>query len=295
MRRWCTLAALALAALLLGANGSAGTVELANSYFFDVEIAGGRSWRVYVSVPPGDAPEAGFPVMYAADGNTQFLTLAETMRNTARRFDITRDAIVVAIGYPPGADVIHERGIDLTPPTDTAGLADNSGGADGLLDYIDARLQPEIARRHPVDESQEAWFGHSFGGLFGLYAFSTRNEVFDRYYLASPSIWWDNRAILDTVRRFVEDSAELDSELHVTVGEYEQSVAPWSSGHPEADQLEKRLTERGQVSNAQEVVRLAASVSGIRTSITIIPGEDHSSVVPASISRAVHRFLRAAH
>ncbi|MCG8371460.1 MAG: alpha/beta hydrolase, partial [Proteobacteria bacterium] len=163
-------------AILLLAQGS-GAVGLPGSYFFDVESETGRHWRIFVSVPPGEVPESGFPVVYAADGNTQFLTMAETVSNAVRRPDVASGAIVVGIGYPDGIDAVVERGFDLTPTTGPDDSPVRGGGADVLLEFVRSELQPEIARRHDVDASREAWFGHSFGGLFGLYVYATRNDT----------------------------------------------------------------------------------------------------------------------
>ena len=40
--------------------------------------------------------------------------------------------------------------------------------------------------------SSRVIIGHSYGGLFGTYAFCTNNQVFGNYILLSPSLWFDN-------------------------------------------------------------------------------------------------------
>ncbi|MCG8369393.1 MAG: hypothetical protein MJA32_02635, partial [Proteobacteria bacterium] len=242
--------------------------------------------------PPGEVPESGFPVVYAADGNTQFLTMAETVSNAARRPEVASGAIVVGIGYPDGIDAVEERGFDLTPTPGPDDSPVRGGGADVLLEFIRSELQPEIARRHDVDASRRAWFGHSFGGLFGLYVYTRRNDTFDEYFLASPSIWWDDRAILGDVCRFANAPEPGAANVHFTVGQYEQEAAHWIRDKDEAARTQKMLNARGQISNAREVAAFLAGTPGLGVSFDLIPGEDHGSVVPASISRAAHVFLR---
>lgn len=278
--------------LLLAQGAPASGVEAPGSYFFDVASDTGRQWRIFVSVPPGEPPQNGFPVIYAADANTQFLTMAETVAAAARRPDVASGAIVVGIGYPDGLDVEKERGVDLSPSPGPEDSPVQGGGADILLDFIRNELQPEIARRHDVDSAREAWFGHSFGGLFGLHAYATRNDTFDAYLLASPSVWWDGRAILGAVCDFANSPAPDAAVVRFTVGQYEQEAAHWIRDEAEAARMQKMLNARGQISNAREVAAFLAGTPGLSVSIDLIPGEDHGSVVPASISRAAHVFLR---
>ena len=45
-----------------------------------------------------------------------------------------------------------------------------------------------IERNFNVSEDR-AWYGHSFGGLFGLYALFHNDGPFKRFIIGNPSIW----------------------------------------------------------------------------------------------------------
>ena len=125
----------------------------------------GRSYRIQTATI-GEAPPAGYPVLYLLDGDTYFpyaLPLAQTLLN------------------PPGAG-------------EKRALADgdgDSGDAEAFARFLDEELPSLLAARIPIDRSQQSLFGHSYGGLFALYHLYTRGTM-RGYYLSSPSIWWEN-------------------------------------------------------------------------------------------------------
>ena len=48
-----------------------------------VPTHGGEPWRVFIHVPSGPAPEAGWPVLYMTDGNAVIGTAVDAMRAQA--------------------------------------------------------------------------------------------------------------------------------------------------------------------------------------------------------------------
>lgn len=79
------------------------------------------------------------------------------------------------------------------------------GGAEEFLDFIEQKVRPAVQVRFPqATLEREALYGHSYGGLFSLYALLTRPRSFACYIASSPSIWWNERIILEYARRFLE-------------------------------------------------------------------------------------------
>ena len=60
----------------------------------------GLHYEIFVYVPDIEPPVGGFPVVYVLDGNSDFITVAETVRRVSRRPKATGidPAIVVGIG-----------------------------------------------------------------------------------------------------------------------------------------------------------------------------------------------------
>ena len=81
--------------------------------------------------------------------------------------------------------------------------AKKNGGAANFLRFIREELQPFIDKEYPTIPSDRGYFGDSLGGLFGLYALFNEPETFNRYIIGSPSIWWDEKAIVKQAEKFI--------------------------------------------------------------------------------------------
>jgi uncharacterized protein len=262
-----------------------------------------HEYLIMIAHPVGAPPSArGYPVLYLPDANAAFATVAETIGLRSRRPEVTGivPAVVVGIGYATEEPLEPvRRTYDLTPPAAELRLPPRpdgtpwprSGGADEFLDFIARDLKPAIERDFAIDADRQALFGHSFGGLFALHALFTRPRMFGSYIAASPSIWWNECSVLDEERAF---SAAIrhepqDLDVLITVGGCEQElVAAEASGADRELRAEWKRRNR-MVDNARELAaRLAGlTAQGVRATFTQFAGEDHVSVIPAAISRAV--------
>ncbi|RVA88385.1 alpha/beta hydrolase, partial [Mesorhizobium sp. M7A.F.Ca.CA.004.01.1.1] len=164
-----------------------------------------------------------------------------------------------------------------------------TGGAGEFLAFIEDELKPWVASRITVDASRQALYGHSFGGLFALYALFTRPSAFQTWIAASPAIYWEDRAI----DRFLETfEAAIPAGLATTVilsaGEYEtEKLAPFQIG---AEDEEKRLQQK-KVTCTDEFARAMAqrldALPGVRARFELHAGENHMSILPVTVNRAV--------
>ncbi|WP_451977592.1 alpha/beta hydrolase [Azospirillum endophyticum] len=278
------------------AAGEPVAVTLPRTVQWDMTAGGdpSRPHRIFASWPETPPPPEGWPVLYLLDGNSVFGTAAEAMRVVGGHGAAAGipPALVVAIGYPTEkAFDQSRRARDYTPPA--AGAPSGTGGADAFLDFIEGDLKPEVERRFRVDRGRQTLFGHSYGGLFVLHALFTRCGAFQRYVAASPSIWWQDRAILDEERRFTEalPPEAAGRSLLVTVGGNELQAPPGERSDPAR---EERRRKARMEENARELAeRLAALVPrGPAVRFVTFAGENHGSVIPAAVSRAVAVALR---
>ncbi|MFC3690684.1 alpha/beta hydrolase [Chenggangzhangella methanolivorans] len=274
-------------------------VVLSEAVRFDLPAKSGAApYRIFLRTPPGDAPPEGWPVLYMLDGNAVFATAADAIRVQAAWPLGTgvREAAVVAIGYPTEAayDSVR-RSWDYSPPPGAtypphvAGGPDVlTGGADEFLAFIEETLKPEISRRLPVNPARQAIFGHSFGGLFVLYALFNHPEAFATWTAASPTVYWENFTLLRSAERF-EARADRPSgkRVLISVGEYEQTLAPFQVG---AEDEEKRRAghERSRTEeNARAMSERLAAMDDLEVSYELIPCETHMTVLPTAINQAI--------
>jgi predicted alpha/beta superfamily hydrolase len=210
----------------VGEADGAGPPVLADSEAFDMaSTAVGDDFRIFVA--RCHAPDAaGVPVAYVTDANGTFGMTVDIIRYL-QLGRLLPGLLVVGVGYPVagfrGAQLLRSR--DLTPTrrdelNDAEGNPLPSGGAEQFLAFVADELQPAIARRYPIGDDS-TYLGHSFGGLFGAYTLLERPATFDRYLLASPSIWWDDRVILGRTRQAAPDGDGRPTSVAILVGEEE--------------------------------------------------------------------------
>jgi predicted alpha/beta superfamily hydrolase len=247
----------------------------------------GQTYRIFVSIPTTPPPPAGYPVIYALDGNATFPTLAVMARTILPRGAAL--PVVVGIGYPGEFDYGMGRGRDYTPPSSADGPA-KEGGADLFLDFIERELKPLIGTLAPLDPARQALYGHSYGGLCTLHALFTRPAMFQTYLAASPSIWYRERVVLGGMEGFGRRVAALPSKpaLMLAVGELEQ---PSPANGPLQGRDAIAAAHR-MVDNARELgERLQKTPTLARVQFHLLAHEDHGSATFPAMARGLEFFL----
>ncbi|TWF58366.1 alpha/beta hydrolase [Neorhizobium alkalisoli] len=268
--------------------------------FFDLAPAGGgEPYRIFLHIPSEAPPKEGWPLLVLTDGNATFpfasaclVTQAPYPRGTNVGW-----GVIAAVGYPTDSPYdAFRRAWDLGPPPIKSyppyfegGPPVRIGGTGELLDFIEKELFPKIAEMVAIDPARRTLCGHSFGGLFTLYAFFDRPDLFANWVAASPSIFWEGSEILNNEANRKMAAPGAAPFLHLSAGEHEgDELAPFQHQNEDAaKRLENNRTER-TISLAQEMVeRLDGSADGIRAEFELFPGETHMSVLAAVVNRAV--------
>jgi predicted alpha/beta superfamily hydrolase len=291
-----------------GAIHRVGPVAVSNAETWELESAHGVRYRLQVAWPAQPAPVGGYPVIYQLDGDATFVTTVESMRTRAHRADATGVAPSIVVGVAPvadltddltdtlsdhtasGADVIRRRQMlradDFTP----------SLGASRFRVFLASVVQPAVASAFPVNVARATLIGHSLGGLFVLDtlldALHRGASDYDTYVAISPSIWRGGDALWQTVAALSATSLapRLAAQLRVllTVGEYEQALAPWQRDADNAAEILERRRLRRMVDQTREFAdRLTQSVPALGVQCWVFAGEDHASVVLPTMSEAL--------
>lgn len=249
--------------------------------------AGDRQYRVFVAVPQGYLADtsARYPVLYVLDGNDAFPLAVEAQRYLQVQREIP-PLIVVGIGYPVEyySETLVQRYQDYTPSADRRADSTfapsvaqarpdhkleplHSGGAPTFQAALRNDIIPLIDRMYRTTTDRGLW-GHSFGGAFAMYTLFTAPDVFARYALCSPSLWWNGGDLYALERNFAATHRRLDARVFVSVGASEgrQMV----SG---VDSLTRLLQQR--------------AYTGLELTASTFDGETHMSSVPAAMSRSL--------
>jgi uncharacterized protein len=151
-------------------------------------VANGATYEIKVGLPDNYNPSGGkYATIYVLDGKEIFGFVANKCKEISDNLAV-KNALVVSIGY--GKD----RSIDYTPTKVSA----VTGGAPQFLNFIEAQLIPKMQQDYNADTARTSRviLGHSYGGLFGGYAYCVNNKLFGNYILLSPSFWFDNLVTL---------------------------------------------------------------------------------------------------
>ncbi len=241
----------------------------------------GAAYSLLVHIPETPPPAAGFPVITLVDGRALFAAAVMAMRLQSGRPGVTgvAPAVIVGVGYPGEAlfDVGRRSG-DLLPA---------DGGADRFLATLLDEILPWVGRLAPLDATRRALAGHSYGGLFVLHALFARPEAFAAFIAGSPSIWRAADLLHAAETRFTAHHGDARPRLLVTVGGDEQKRQAGDS----PERAARRLMARMHDNAAGLAQRLSASGAAACT-FTVFADENHISVIPAMLSRAVAFALR---
>lgn len=270
-----------------------------------VRAGDGREYRLRLAWPAEPPPPAGFPIVYVLDANAMFGTMVESLRMRSRRPDATgvEPAVIAGIAYPGDApDERARRTYDYTPPPssepkppdDGSSAILETGGAPAFREFIDHVVKPAAQRDLRIDPARQTLFGHSLAGRFVLHTLLTSPTSFQTYIAVSPSVWWDREALFASVDTIAQDPARPlgACRVLVTVGEYEQVLAPWQRSGSRTEEIASRRADRRMVDDARAFAARLEHVSG-EVRFDELAGEDHASVVLRSINQGL-RFASSA-
>lgn len=142
--------------------------------------------------------------------------------------------IVVGIGNEGSFnDWQMERTRDLTPyhipendisDSHSVGTRGVTGGADHFLRFIKNELIPLVESRYSADSLNRGFFGYSLGGLFGVYALINEPHLFQKYYLGSPSLQYNDFALFDSLNHMLPEDLTGIKSIYISVGEKESGT-----------------------------------------------------------------------
>jgi hypothetical protein len=244
----------------------------------------GRDYRLFVSLPESyvDGDTTRYPVLFVLDGNALFGLATDTHR-ALRIFGEVAEIIIVGIGYDARffMDTFVPRWTDYTPSRDVSADTSfarrflsnrsdstlRSGGGAQFLKVLRQEVIPFVDTRFRTTRDRGLW-GHSFGGLFALHVLFEQPDLFTRYAISSPSLWWNQREIIEREANYARDHKVLPARVYLSVGSQEE------------DQLFESFSAALKARGYEQFVLLSH----------VFEGETHASVVPATVSRSL-RFL----
>jgi predicted alpha/beta superfamily hydrolase len=234
----------------------------------------GQDYRIYVSLPQGYSAMADkppkYPVIYSLDANWHFAVDTGSSRSLKLGGELG-DVIVVGIGYPTDDDneIMSLRAWDMRP----------GQGAEAFLGFIQEELIPHIDANFRTVKQDRTLAGHSYGGLFTLYALFHATDTFQRYVAMSPALWYgyeyeDQRVVFDYEEAYASEHHKLPVDLFLSVGEFEP---------------EEMYGGLWMVSNLIEFHQVLEDrdYGGLKMEMVIVEGLGHAGSYPGAFTRGL--------
>jgi predicted alpha/beta superfamily hydrolase len=128
------------------------------------------------------------------------------------------ETIVVGI-----ANVDRKR--DFTFHTDLKDLQKEyptTGHSEKFINFLEKEVKPLIEGNYKTTDKY--LFGQSLGGLMATEILLKRPEMFDNYFIISPSLWWDDESLLKQAKELLSKSPDTKKFVYISVGKGEHPV-----------------------------------------------------------------------
>ena len=170
----------------------------------------GENRKITIQAPSSINKHDAYPVLYLLDGEAFTTMVGGQVQYLSEAYKIIPNLIVVGIhntdrtrDLTPTHSIIGPNG---KPDTSANAFGKNSGGGESFLRFIRDELMPYIETNYPT-APYKILAGHSLGGLISLHCLTNHPEYFNAYIALSPSLQWDNKALLKHFTQKKTDTA----------------------------------------------------------------------------------------
>lgn len=231
-----------------------------------------------IYLPVGYSDTERYNVIYLLDGgmNEDFIHVVGLMQfNTMPWINRVPRSIVVGI-------VNVDRQRDMTYPTTVA--ADKkrfptTGGSEKFISFIETELQPYI-QQHYHTNGNNMLIGQSLGGLVATEILFKKPQLFNKYLIMSPSLWWDAGSLLNYQPSITKSYPTTDIDIYLAVGK--EGLTPTEPARVmevDANLLAEKINDIGN--------------GHIHLSFDYLPDENHATINHQAVFRGFRSLYPA--
>lgn len=248
--------------------------------------------RVHILIPDRKPPTAGFPTLFALDGNAlPELLNAQQLRRLSTESPLVFVFIAPANNLRLDGDA---RAYDYTPPdTDGKPLVDalkpsrKNGGAAEYLKLITQQIRPEVAKLVPLNTQQQTLWGHSYGGLFALYALFHKGG-FTQYIAADPSLWWQSGLFMQQMDTILAQSPQFPhTQLWIEKSGKERKKVGQNAEQQKLIQAREKAAATATPELHRQFAQRLSELPGLKVHYQDYPNDTHGSLFSGSFLRAI--------
>ncbi len=230
----------------------------------------GRDFEVDVFLPRDyRSADQRYPVVYVLDAEYNFGCVAYITRRLIKSKDIP-PVLLVGIAYDTTyEDFYDKRMFDSTPISKVHGY--HTGGAEPFTKFLSEELIPFVDREDRTVREDRTIVGQSITGFYGCFLLFRHPDIFQKYLVVSPSLWFSNRLVFSLEKKYAQEHPSL------------QAAVYQASGALETPNIKDNAIEFGRTLEARKY-------EGMKLRSEIMEGEHHRSIFPFAFTRGL-QFL----
>jgi predicted alpha/beta superfamily hydrolase len=147
------------------------------------------------------------------------------------------------------------------------------GKSANFISFIETKLQPFIEKKYKTNNSKTI-IGQSLGGLLATEILLKKPNLFNKYIIISPSLWWNNGSLLEEKSEIYQQNFKDKIDIYIGVGK--EGLTP--SKIPHVMEVDANLLS--------EKLRSTKS-KNVKVSFDYLPQEDHATITHQAIFNAM--------
>ncbi|MDZ7868603.1 MAG: alpha/beta hydrolase-fold protein [Rheinheimera sp.] len=285
-----------LALLFFGTAQAAETpaaVSLPGTAVHELQFQG-RSYPLWVDVPPScQQRKNACPLLLVTDAPYAFPLIRSIRNRVGQQGRNIEDFILAGLAYPATDTPVASRSRDYTPTNVKARAALPGedygatvyGNAPAFAGFVAKQVLPLLQQHYRINPQRQIYLGHSYGGLFGAYLVLHQPTLFSHYVLSSPSLWFDKKQLLLAAPALL---AAMPKTTRANVWLY-------SGSFEQPGPTARHYVDTDLVGDMQQFAQLLqAKQPGLKVQAKVLADEDHLTVFPSMVTRAMLEILPGA-
>lgn len=264
-------------------------VSLSGTAVYELNFQG-RTYPLWVDVPVSySSNKQDYPLLLVTDAPYAFPLIRSIRNRVGQQGRNIEDFILVGLAYPPTDTAAASRSRDYTTSNVKARAAKAGesysapvyGNAPAFAGFIAKQVLPLLQQQYRLDRQRQIYLGHSYGALLGTYMLLHQPELFSHYVLSSPSLWFDQHRLL----------GEAPALLQALPAATQAKIWLYSGGLEQPGPSARHNKETDLVGDMQRFAKLLGPVKGLQVKTQVLDGEDHLTVFPPMVTRAMLDIL----
>ncbi|WP_338644643.1 alpha/beta hydrolase-fold protein [Flavobacterium sp. KS-LB2] len=213
-----------------------------------------------------------YPVIYLLDGSADedFIHVVGLFQfNSFSWINRVPKSIVVGIAnVDRKRDFTYQTTIEADQKRYTS-----AGKSANFISFLEKELQPYIEKKYKTNNSKTI-IGQSLGGLLATEILLQKPNLFNKYIIISPSLWWDNGSLLRQNSVIYQENFNKKIDIYIGVGK--EGLAP--SEIPHVMEVDANLLTEKLKSTKSKTITV---------NFDYLPQEDHATITHQAIFNAL--------